>query len=99
MPYTEGSPISTREALQAIVDYLDRHHIDTYLGSTQIMIAPSFQFHVISGMITNFHQPQSTLLLLVSAFVGGERWRDIYRYALDNDFRFLSYGDGSLLLR
>lgn len=99
MPYTEGSPISTREALQAIVDYLDRHHIDTYLGSTQIMIAPSFQFHVISGMITNFHQPQSTLLLLVSAFVGGERWRDIYRYALDNDFHFLSYGDGSLLLR
>ena len=99
MPYTEGSPISTREALQAIVDYLDRHHIDTYLGSTQIMIAPSFQVHVISGMITNFHQPQSTLLLLVSAFVGGERWRDIYRYALDNDFRFLSYGDGSLLLR
>ena len=99
MPYTEGSPISTSEALQAIVDYLDRHHIDTYLGSTQIMIAPSFQFHVISGMITNFHQPQSTLLLLVSAFVGGERWRDIYRYALDNDFRFLSYGDGSLLLR
>ena len=99
MPYTEGSPISTREALQAIVDYLDRHHIDTYLGSTQIMIAPSFQFHVISGMITNFHQPQSTLLLLVSAFVGGERWRDTYRYALDNDFRFLSYGDGSLLLR
>lgn len=99
MPYTEGSPISTREALQTIVDYLDRHHIDTYLGSTQIMIAPSFQFHVISGMITNFHQPQSTLLLLVSAFVGGERWRDIYRYALDNDFRFLSYGDGSLLLR
>lgn len=99
MPYTEGNPISTREALQAIVDYLDRHHIDTYLGSTQIMIAPSFQFHVISGMITNFHQPQSTLLLLVSAFVGGERWRDIYRYALDNDFRFLSYGDGSLLLR
>ena len=99
MPYTEGSPISTREALQAIVDYLDRHHIDTYLGSTQIMIAPSFQFHVISGMITNFHQPQSTLLLLVSAFVGGERWRDSYPYALDNDFRFLSYGDGSLLLR
>ena len=99
MPYTEGSPISTREALQAIVDYLDRHHIDTYLGSTQIMIAPSFQFPVRSGMITTVPQPQSTLLLLVSAFVGGERWRDIYRYALDNDFRFLSYGDGSLLLR
>lgn len=98
-PYTEGSPISTQEALQAIVDYLDRHGLDAYLGSTQIMIAPSFQFHIISGMITNFHQPQSTLLLLVSAFVGDKEWRDIYRYALDHDFRFLSYGDGSLLLR
>lgn len=98
-PYTEGSPISTQEALQAIVDYLDRHGLDAYLGSTQIMIAPSFQFHIISGMITNFHQPQSTLLLLVSAFVGDKEWRDIYRYALDHDFRFLSYGDGSLLLQ
>lgn len=99
MPYTQGSPVDTRYALQAIVDYLDRHGIDTYLGSTQIMIAPSFEFHIISGIITNFHQPQSTLLLLVSAFVGGDRWRDIYRYALDNGYRFLSYGDGSLLLR
>ena len=99
MPYTQGSPVDTRRALQAIVDYLDRHGIDTYLGSTQIMIAPSFEFHIISGIITNFHQPQSTLLLLVSAFVGGDRWRDIYRYALDNGYRFLSYGDGSLLLR
>ena len=99
MPYTQGSPVDTRRALQAIVDYLDRHGIDTYLGSTQIMIAPSFEFHIISGIITNFHQPQSTLLLLVSAFVGGDRWRDIYHYALDNGYRFLSYGDGSLLLR
>ena len=99
MPYTQGSPVDTRRALQAIVDYLDRHGIDTYLGSTQIMIAPSFEFHIISGIITNFHQPQSTLLLLVSAFVGGDRWRDIYRYALDGGYRFLSYGDGSLLLR
>ena len=99
MPYTEGSPVATRDALQAIVDYLDRHGIDTYIGSTQIMIAPSFEFHLISGIITNFHQPQSTLLLLVSAFVGGDRWRDIYRYALDGGYRFLSYGDGSLLLR
>lgn len=99
MPYTDGSPIDTRTALQAIVDYLDRHGIDTYLGSTQIMIAPSFEFHVIKGMITNFHQPQSTLLLLVSAFVGDANWRRIYDYALSHDFRFLSYGDGSLLLR
>ena len=99
MPYTVGSPISTSQALQAIIDYLDRIQSDTYIGSTQIMIAPSFQFHVISGMITNFHQPQSTLLLLVSAFVGDGNWRRIYDFALSHDFRFLSYGDGSLLLR
>ena len=99
MPYTVGSPISTPQALQAIIDYLDRIQSDTYIGSTQIMIAPSFQFHVISGMITNFHQPQSTLLLLVSAFVGDGNWRRIYDFALSHDFRFLSYGDGSLLLR
>lgn len=99
MPYTVGSPISTSQALQAIIDYLDRIGSDTYIGSTQIMIAPSFRFHVISGMITNFHQPQSTLLLLVSAFVGDGNWHRIYDFALSHDFRFLSYGDGSLLLR
>lgn len=99
MPYTVGSPISTSQAMQAIIDYLDRIGSDTYIGSTQIMIAPSFRFHVISGMITNFHQPQSTLLLLVSAFVGDGNWHRIYDFALSHDFRFLSYGDGSLLLR
>lgn len=99
-PYCEeNNTLSTAEALQEIISYLDRNGLDNYLGSTQIMIAPSFKFHIIKGMITNFHQPQSTLLLLVSAFVGGEKWRDIYRFALDHDFRFLSYGDGSLLLR
>ena len=99
MPYTVGSPISTSQALQAIIDYLDRIQSDTYIGSTQIMIAPSFQFHVISGMITNFHQPQSTLLLLVSSFVVDGNWRRIYDFALSHVCRFLSYGDGSLLLR
>lgn len=98
LPYTCQSPLSTREALSEIVAYLDRHHTDTYIGSTQIMIAPSFRFHIISGMITNFHQPQSTLLLLVSAFVDGH-WRELYDFALKHDFRFLSYGDGSLLMR
>lgn len=98
MPYESGHPqLTTREALGEIVAYLDRHGADTYIGSTQIMIAPSFQFHIISGMITNFHQPQSTLLLLVSAFVHG-RWRELYDFAMRHDFRFLSYGDGSLLL-
>ena len=76
-----------------MVDYLDRHHAEAYMGSTQLMIAPGFQYRIISGMITNFHQPQSTLLLLVSAFVGVDHWRAIYDYALDHDFRFLSYGD------
>ena len=88
-----------REALKAIVKYLDAAGVDTYLGSTQIMIAPSFKYRIISGMVTNFHQPQSTLLLLVSALVGLDRWRPIYDFALEHDYRFLSYGDGSLLMK
>lgn len=93
MPYSTPCEISTKKALQNVVDYLDRHHAEAYMGSTQLMIAPRFQYRIISGMITNFHQPQSTLLLLVSAFVGADHWRAIYDYALDHDFRFLSYGD------
>lgn len=93
MPYSTPCEISTKKALQNMVDYLDRHHAEAYMGSTQLMIAPGFQYRIISGMITNFHQPQSTLLLLVSAFVGEDHWRAIYDYALDHDFRFLSYGD------
>lgn len=93
MPYSTPCEISTKKALQNVVDYLDRHHAEAYMGSTQLMIAPGFQYRIISGMITNFHQPQSTLLLLVSAFVGADHWRAIYDYALDHDFCFLSYGD------
>lgn len=93
MPYNTPCEISTKKALQNVVDYLDCHHAEAYMGSTQLMIAPGFQYRIISGMITNFHQPQSTLLLLVSAFVGVDHWRAIYDYALDHDFRFLSYGD------
>ncbi len=99
MPYTTPCKIPTREALQNIVDYLDRHHADTYMGSTQLMIAPGFQYRIVNGMITNFHQPQSTLLLLVAAFVGNDQWRGMYNYAMDHGFRFLSYGDAQLLLR
>ena len=99
MPYTTPCQISTKQALHNIVDYLDRHHADTYMGSTQLMIAPGFQYRIVSGMITNFHQPQSTLLLLVAAFVGNDQWRGMYDYAMDHDFRFLSYGDAQLLLR
>ena len=97
-PYEREYTVSTSDALQAIIDHLDRHNLDTYIGSTQIMIAPSFKFRIIRGMITNFHQPQSTLLLLVSAFVDGN-WKAMYDHALDNGYRFLSYGDSSLLLR
>ncbi len=99
MPYTTPCLISTRQALTNIVNYLDRHHADTYMGSTQLMIAPGFQYRIVDGMITNFHQPQSTLLLLVAAFVGQDKWRAMYDYAMQHDFRFLSYGDAQLLLR
>ena len=98
MPYTTPCEISTKRALQNIVDYLDLHHADTYMGSTQLMIAPGFQYRIVDGMITNFHQPQSTLLLLVAAFVGEDKWRMMYDYAMAHDFRFLSYGDAQLLL-
>ena len=99
MPYTTPCQISTRQALQNIVDYLDRHQSDTYMGSTQLMIAPGFHYRIVDGMITNFHQPQSTLLLLVAAFVGQDRWRAMYDHALKHDYRFLSYGDAQFLLR
>lgn len=97
-PYEKEYCIPTRDALQAIITHLDNNNLDRYIGSTQIMIAPSFKFRIIRGMITNFHQPQSTLLLLVSAFVDG-KWKEMYDHALDNGYRFLSYGDSSLLLR
>ncbi len=97
-PYDpKNNTLSVCESLQAILDYLERHHIECYMGSTQIMIAPSYTYHIVQGIITNFHQPQSTLLLLVSAFIGGD-WKRMYDYALSHDFRFLSYGDSSLLL-
>lgn len=97
-PYKQRSEcVSVKDSISAIIDYLDRNELDSYVGSTQIMIAPGYKFNIVRGIITNFHQPQSTLLLLVSAFVDG-RWRELYDYALANDFRFLSYGDSSLLL-
>lgn len=98
VPYTEHYTYSTQEALQGILDYLDRTGQDTLHAETQIMIEPGYTFHVVNQLITNFHQPKSTLLLLVSAFVGGD-WHTIYDYALSHDFRFLSYGDSSILFR
>ena len=97
-PYTREYTLSTHDALQAILDYLDSTNQDVLHAETQIMIKPGYQFHVVDQLITNFHQPKSTLLLLVSAFVGGD-WHTIYDYALAHDFRFLSYGDSSILFR
>ena len=97
-PYSlPENPISANEALQNIMDYLEENGLDTLHAETQILIKPGFRFRVINGMITNFHQPKSTLLLLVSAFAGKD-WKQIYDFALENDFRFLSYGDSSVLL-
>ena len=89
--------ITPMQAIQAIIDYLDRNGLEALHSSTQIIIAPGYQYKIVKMLVTNFHQPQSTLLLLVSAFLKGD-WRKIYDYALSHDFRFLSYGDSSLLI-
>ena len=96
-PYDTCPELTPVKALRNVVDYLDRNGINTFHGSTQIIIAPGYKYKIVKMLVTNFHQPQSTLLLLVSAFVNGD-WRKIYDYAIANDFRFLSYGDSSLLI-
>lgn len=96
-PYEAHAPLSATEALQGILAYLDKHGLTRLEASTALMIAPSYKMHIITGLITNFHQPKSTLLLLVSALID-ERWKDCYRFALDHGFRFLSYGDSCLFL-
>lgn len=93
----EAKGISSVNALQALLDFMNQHELKTLHSSTQIIIAPGYQYQVVKAMVTNFHQPQSTLLLLVSALVHGD-WRKIYDYALSHDFRFLSYGDSSLII-
>ena len=90
------SNITADETLTALLNWLDNHKSERLVTKTQIIIAPGYQFKIVKALITNFHQPQSTLLLLVAA-VTGNNWKNIYSYALENDFRFLSYGDGSLL--
>ena len=98
-PYDDAHPrLSRKEALEAVVAALDSDGSSTLIASTRIIIAPGYDFKVVEGIVTNFHQPKSTLLLLVSAFIGGG-WRQMYDYALAGDYRFLSYGDASLLLR
>ena len=97
-PYEQkGASIPAAQAIRNIVEYLDRHQRSVLNTSTQIIIAPGYEYKIVKVLITNFHQPQSTLLLLVSAFLKGD-WRRVYDYALSNDFRFLSYGDSSLLI-
>ena len=97
-PYTREYSYSTAQALQGIIDYLEKNKMEELKLGTRIIIVPGFKFRIADYLITNFHQPQSTLLLLISSFVGGD-WRTIYDYALSHDFRFLSYGDSSLLQR
>jgi S-adenosylmethionine:tRNA ribosyltransferase-isomerase len=92
-----GQEVLAVEALQALADWMDAHEMTVLHSSTQIIIAPGYDYKIVKMLVTNFHQPQSTLLLLVSAFVKGD-WRKIYDYALSHDFRFLSYGDSSLLI-
>ena len=96
-PYTSTSTLTPIQALQNILQWLQRNELDALHSSTQIIIAPGYHYKIVEALVTNFHQPQSTLLLLVSAFVNGD-WRTIYDYALTHDFRFLSYGDSSLLI-
>ena len=96
-PYELKDEPDATTALTAILEYMQRNQLDALHTSTQIIIAPGYTYKIVNRIITNFHQPQSTLLLLVSAFVKGD-WRKIYDYALAHDFRFLSYGDSSLLI-
>lgn len=96
-PYNREHTMSTVEALTALLQWLDAKGLDRVHSHTRIMIAPGYTFRIVKAIVTNFHQPKSTLLLLVSAFIGGN-WRKVYDFALENGFRFLSYGDSSLLV-
>lgn len=95
--YDQEDLPETSVVLKAILDYMEKEGLDHLSGSTQLMILPGYKYRIIKGMITNFHQPKSTLLLLVAAFLG-DKWKEVYQYALDHDFRFLSYGDSCLFL-
>ena len=96
-PYKyEGSPITVNDSLIEVFNWMKCNELDRLITKTRIIIIPGYNFRITDGLITNFHQPGSTLLLLIAAFVGND-WRSIYDYALQNDFRFLSFGDGSLI--
>lgn len=95
-PYEVSSSLSSQEALSNLISWMMENNMDRLITNTQIIISPGYELKIAKAIITNFHQPQSTLLLLIAAIVG-EDWKKMYDYALDNDFRFLSYGDGSLI--
>jgi S-adenosylmethionine:tRNA ribosyltransferase-isomerase len=96
-PSPAGEGLGVRSILQAILNYMESQNLETLVGETEIFIFPGYKFRICKGIITNFHQPDSTLILLIAALVGDE-WQKIYDFALQNDFRFLSYGDSSLLI-
>ena len=95
-PYADASSVEPAAAMEAVLNWLDRHGLDAVTGSTTLLIAPGYHFRLTDALVTNFHQPRSTLLLLVAALIGPE-WREVYAHAMKNGYRFLSYGDGSLL--
>jgi S-adenosylmethionine:tRNA ribosyltransferase-isomerase len=97
-PYSREYPYTLDESLKAIVRYMEDNSLTELKVGTRIIIVPGFRFRLVDVLVTNFHQPQSTLLLLISAFVGGD-WHKIYDFALERGFRFLSYGDSSILFR
>ncbi len=96
-PYEVEESLSVAEALEEVLSFLDRNHLEALHTNTQIIIVPGYKYKIIDTLITNFHQPKSTLLLLVGAFIGDD-WRKVYDYALENDYRFLSYGDACLFI-
>ena len=96
-PYENKSELPPKESLQAILNYMEQTQSNILYATTQIMIVPGYKFNIVNILITNFHQPKSTLLLLLAAFIG-DKWRELYKYALENDYRFLSYGDSSVLM-
>ncbi len=97
-PYEKAADVSTEDSLSNILKHMDSKGIDEISGSTSLIIVPGYKFRIVDILVTNFHMPKSTLLLLVAAFAG-EAWRDAYAYAMEHGFRFLSYGDSCLFFR
>jgi S-adenosylmethionine:tRNA ribosyltransferase-isomerase len=96
--YNLVSNITVKKSMHALQNYLRENSISNIQASTSLMITPGYDFKMINGMVTNFHQPKSSLLLLISAWIGND-WKEVYSFALENDFRFLSYGDSCLILK